>query len=294
MASEPSRAASTSAAPSGCSEPRSAPAARRRTSSSPKSAHARRSVSRGRPAVSVPVLSNATTSTDRALSRAAASWMRIPRPAPRAIPTVSAVGVARPSAHGHAMMRTAIAARSAGPNDGAGPNASHATNVTSAIPSTIGTNTDAMRSTSRWIGGFEDCASSTRRTIDASSVSRPTFVARTRSAPVRFSVPPVTSSPALLSTGTDSPVTIDSSTADDPAITRPSDATVSPGRTTMTSPATRSAIGMSSSSPPARRTRAVFAPSARSARMASPVRARARASRNRPTRMSAMIPVAVS
>ena len=144
------------------------------------------------------------------------------------------------------------------------------------------------------MGAFEPCASSTMRTICARSVSAPTRVTRNRKAPLRFSVPPVTSSPARFSTGSDSPVTIDSSTPDDPATMSPSVATVSPGRTTTTSPTTSVSIGTSSSAPPLRRTRALFAPSAASERTASEVWARARASRYRPTRMSATIAVAVS
>src|SRR2546425_1250941 len=44
--------------------------------------------------------------------------------------------------------------------------------------------------------------------------SEPTFSARQRSAPVWFTEPPITGSPTFFSTGIDSPVTIDSSTAD--------------------------------------------------------------------------------
>ena len=52
--------------------------------------------------------------------------------------------------------------------------------------------------------------------IWASIVSAPTFSARTRSDPVALMVAPMTVSPARLVTGIGSPVTIDSSTADDP------------------------------------------------------------------------------
>ena len=52
--------------------------------------------------------------------------------------------------------------------------------------------------------------------IWASMVSAPTFSARTRSDPVVLTVAPITVSPARLVAGIGSPVTIDSSTADDP------------------------------------------------------------------------------
>src|SRR3989304_88039 len=53
--------------------------------------------------------------------------MRMPRDAPRPVPTMIAVGVASPSAHGHAMMRTAMNAVIAYVSDGWGPGAGPAT-----------------------------------------------------------------------------------------------------------------------------------------------------------------------
>jgi len=51
-----------------------------------------------------------------------------------------AVGVARPSAHGHAMISTAIAALTAKLNRAvSGPGTSQTTKVTAAIPMTAGT-----------------------------------------------------------------------------------------------------------------------------------------------------------
>ena len=215
----------------------------------------------------------------RAASSACALLIRMPRDAPRPVPTMIAVGVARPSAHGHAMMRTATNALSAYPSRGSGPRRSQARPLANAIANTTGTKIEAIRSTRRWIGAFEPCASSTSRTICATRVSPPTRVTRKRKVPVPFCVPPVTSSPAAFSTGMDSPVIIASSTADEPARMRPSAATISPGRTITTSPTARRSIGTSSSTPPGRRTRALFAPRAASARTSSAVRARARASR---------------
>jgi hypothetical protein len=92
----------------------------------------------------------------------------------------------------------------------------------------------------------------------ASAVSLPTLVALNLKLPVLFRVPPITSSPTCFSTGMDSPVIIDSSTALAPAITLPSTAIFSPGRTTTTSSTTTSSTGILRSDP-SRTTRAVLA-----------------------------------
>ena len=62
------------------------------------------------PVVTVPVLSRTIVSTLRVDSKISGPLIRIPIWAPRPVPTSSAVGVARPSAQGQAMMRTATAA----------------------------------------------------------------------------------------------------------------------------------------------------------------------------------------
>ena len=66
-----------------------------------------------RPVVTVPVLSRTTTSTARDDSSAWYSLTNIPLPAPRPDAATSAAGVARPSAHGHAMISTASPALNA-------------------------------------------------------------------------------------------------------------------------------------------------------------------------------------
>ena len=132
---------------------------------------ARMSVTRGRPSVSVPVLSNATTVTACACSRASASLMRMPARAAAPVPTMMAVGVARPSAQGQAITRTATALSSA--SAGLPAMAHQPAKVTSAITSTTGTKMALTWSTSRWIGAFEACAPSTSRTMRASVVSAP-------------------------------------------------------------------------------------------------------------------------
>src|SRR6266566_5513482 len=123
-------------------------------------------------------------------------------------------GVARPSAHGHAMISTAIAETSARVNAGAGPRVNHTAKVTIAIAMTAGTKYPETASATRWIGALDACACRTILMICASRLSAPTFDARTRSDPVVLIVAPITGSPARLVTGIGSPVTIDSSTAD--------------------------------------------------------------------------------
>ena len=150
--------------------------------------------------------------------------------------------------------------------------------VASAIPITIGTKIALTRSTRRCTGAFTACACSTSRAICASAVSLPIAVARTLSTPCWLIVAPATLSPTRLSTGTDSPVRSDSSTAEAPSRTSPSTGTRSPGRTRTTSPTTTSSIATSDSTP-SRTTRASFAPSASNARSALEARPRARASK---------------
>ena len=124
---------------SGCSEERSTEATSRSTSSSVKPSEARTSVSSGAPLVIVPVLSKITVSSLCAVSRASAERMRIPDVAPLPVPTVIDNGVARPRAHGQAMISTETAATSAKMNDGGGPPKVQITNVQIAKVITAGT-----------------------------------------------------------------------------------------------------------------------------------------------------------
>ncbi|OGK95122.1 MAG: hypothetical protein A3J45_06685 [Candidatus Rokubacteria bacterium RIFCSPHIGHO2_02_FULL_69_13] len=251
------------------------------------------SVTTGRPTVRVPVLSSTTVRALCSSSSAPALLMRTPCSAPLPVPTMIAVGVASPMAHGQAITRTATKLVSAKRNAGCGPQSHQTAKVTAAMTSTIGTKTAETRSASRWIGAFEPCASSTRRMIRARTVSLPTRVARKVKLPVRFTVPPMTRDPRRFSTGRLSPVSMDSSTAEAPSVTSPSTAIRSPGRTRMRSPITTSATGTSSSALP-RITRAVLGASAISRRIASDVRPRARASSQRPTTISVISTPAVS
>ena len=79
--------------------------------------------SRGLPSVSVPVLSTTSVVTFSRISSASALRISTPASAPRPVPTMIDIGVARPSAHGHAMISTATAFTSACASRGSGPHA---------------------------------------------------------------------------------------------------------------------------------------------------------------------------
>jgi hypothetical protein len=131
-----SRAALTMAAARGCSLPWSKLAARRSTSSLSKPVAATAFSKIGRPSVSVPVLSTMRVSTLRKVSMAVASRNNTPCVAPRPIATMMDMGVARPSAHGHAMISTETALSSPYTQLGSGPSKPQPRNVRSAAPTT--------------------------------------------------------------------------------------------------------------------------------------------------------------
>src|SRR3989344_5421170 len=93
----------------------------------------------GFPWVSVPVLSNITVLILCAVSSASASLIRIPCSAPIPVPTIIAVGVAKPIAHGQAMIRTATVFSTANKKEGVGPATYQITKVTIASMMTTGT-----------------------------------------------------------------------------------------------------------------------------------------------------------
>src|SRR5579875_1365719 len=105
-----SRAAATIAAARGCSLARSRLAASVNTVSAAMPGAVSIALIAGLPWVSVPVLSMTIVSTFSKRSSTAASRIRIPARAPRPVPTMIAIGVAMPSAHGQAMIRTETAA----------------------------------------------------------------------------------------------------------------------------------------------------------------------------------------
>ena len=219
------------------------------------------------PVVTVPVLSSTTTSTVLVDSSASGPLIRMPSWAPRPVPTIRAVGVARPSAHGQAMINTATAAANAAVEPAPAP--SQKPRVATEIVMTMGTKTPEIRSASRWAWALPVWASSTSRAIWASWVSDPTRVARTTSRPPALTVAPTTVSPGPTSTGTDSPVSIEASTADEPSSTTPSVAIFSPGRTTKRSPTDSWSVAIDTSRP-SRSTATSFAPSSIKARNAAP------------------------
>ena len=192
------------------------------------------------------------------------------------------------------MISTATALIMAWEKRGSGPTIAHTMKVRIAISTTAGTNQPDTLSASAWIGARERCASATMRTICASMVSWPTRSARISRPPVPLTVAPVTFSPAVFSTGTGSPLIIDSSTLLWPSSTTPSTGIFSPGRTRRTSPTTTSSSATSCSVPSDDTRRAVLGARPSRARMARPVAERARSSSTWPRSTSAVITAAAS
>ena len=176
---------------------------------------------------------------------------------------------------------------------GSGPNIAQAAKAAMATAITSGTNQAETLSARRWIGARERCAVATMSTMRASSVSRPTFSARSTKVPLVLSVPAITLAPGALVTGMDSPVIMDSSTAERPSITSPSTGTFSPGRTRRRSPTFTASSG-TSRSPPSSILRAVAGASFSSARIAPEVRSRADSSSTWPSSTSTVMTAAAS
>ena len=143
----------------------------------------------GRPWVMVPVLSRTTAVTLRAVSSASPSPIRMPSSAALPVPTMTAVGVARPRAQGQAMMRTATAV----------PMASVERSVVGAEDGPAGEGGERGEqqhggdeqaetlSARRCIGALEPCASSTRRDdLGQGACPRRPRWPRTTSVPVRL------------------------------------------------------------------------------------------------------------
>ncbi len=108
-----SSAAAATARAMGCSEECSRAPARRSASVSDTPSARWTAVRVIAPVVTVPVLSRTTVSTRRVVSSTSGPLIRMPNWAPRPVPTMSAVGVASPRAHGQAMISTATAAGNA-------------------------------------------------------------------------------------------------------------------------------------------------------------------------------------
>ncbi|MNX94006.1 hypothetical protein D3C86_1262210 [compost metagenome] len=219
--------------------------------------------------------------------------MSRPCSAPLPVPTMMAMGVARPMAQGQAMTSTATAAVRALAQSPGAPTKNQPTKVARAIPTTMGTKTAETLSTSRWMGALPPWASCTSRMICASAVSAPTRRAVMTKAPVLLRVAPMTGSPSPFCTGRLSPVSIDSSTLEWPLAITPSAGTRSPGRTRSWSPTLICSTGMSDSWPSTTR-RAVLGLRPIRRLMAAEALPLARASRYLPRRIRVMITAAVS
>mmetsp|Transcript_11782 Transcript_11782/g.36632 ORF Transcript_11782/g.36632 Transcript_11782/m.36632 type:complete len:579 (-) Transcript_11782:1022-2758(-) len=241
----------------GCDEPASAAATAAATACWSRRASSERTASalshstlatRNLPIVSVPVLSKSTQSTLGDRSSASPAFTSTPRRAPMPVPTMTAVGVASPRAHGHAttiVARKKEKAKTSGdswsPRHSFGyasdcPSAVHTRKTRMAKVTTTGTKTDAALSATRWIDGLADCARRTMRNMFASIVSSPTRRASTMMPCVRFIVPPTTASPTPRSMGYGSPVTMLSSSAVVPSTTTPSTGTREPTSTLTLAP----------------------------------------------------------
>ena len=212
----------------------------------------------------------------RSRSSASGPRSRTPSCAPRPVAAMKAVGVARPSAQGHATTRTATAAVTAA--EGSAPAPSQNPSTVQATVTIAGTKTPATASASRWMRAFPACASLTSWVIRASCVSAPTAVARTTSSPPALTAPPTTAESGPTSTGTLSPVTRDRSRAELPSVTTPSVATFSPGRTRNSWPTRSAETGTRRPWSPSRNSTSL-APISASARSADPVPRFARSSR---------------
>ena len=247
------------------------------------------------PSVRVPVLSTTRVSIFSNASSASASRISTPARAPRPTPTMIDIGVARPSAHGHAMISTATALTRAWASRGSGPSSAHAANVTAATATTAGTNTAATRSATRWIGARERWASQTSATMCASRVSAPTRSARITKLPVALTV----RAGDLASRGLldrdrlagDHRLVHRRGALHHDAVHRDLLAGAHPQAVARLAPAR---AGRRRSPPSGRTARAVFGARPRSARIALPVRARARSSSTCPSRTSAVITAAAS
>ena len=97
--------------------------------------------------------------------------------APRPVPTITAIGVANPSASGQAITNTVIVSVSAS-STGCPSTKYQTAKVATPIRKAITTSHCEAWSASNCAGALEFCASCTSLTICANAVSAPTLVAR--------------------------------------------------------------------------------------------------------------------
>ena len=108
--------------------------------------------------MSVPVLSTTSTSTFSINSKPSASLINTPSRAPRPIPTIIEIGVAKPKAHGQAIINTETAATKPLAMPRLGLNKVQAMKAHRAERITAGTNQPDTRSASFCIGARERLA----------------------------------------------------------------------------------------------------------------------------------------
>ena len=195
-------------------------------------------------------MSNTTVSSVCVRSSTSPPRIRSPCLAPSDVPTNTAVGVASPSAHGHATTSTdaaiwrprrsgALAPVTAADARTLGkilvPIVDQNANVAALAPMTPYVNFPLTSSANRCTGASLCCAASTMRTIPATWVSSPELTTRTVMAPSQLTVPALTSSPSRLARGMGSPLIAASSTWLTPLTTTPSTGILSPGSTRMVS-----------------------------------------------------------
>ena len=100
----------------------------------------------GLPSVRVPVLSTTSTSTFSINSKPSASLINTPSRAPRPMPTIIEIGVAKPKAQGHAIIKTETAATKPFAMPCVVPNSVQAMKAHIAARMTAGTNQPDTRS----------------------------------------------------------------------------------------------------------------------------------------------------
>lgn len=110
------------------------------------------SVTAGSPFVTVPVLSSTTVSTEWVTSRISPERIRMPCRAPRPVPTMIAVGVARPSAQGQAITSTEV--NTLRTKVKSFPAMAQITAASTAMAMTVGTKIPATLSAVREMGAF--------------------------------------------------------------------------------------------------------------------------------------------
>ena len=110
------------------------------------------SVTAGSPFVTVPVLSSTTVSTEWVTSKISPERIRMPCLAPRPVPTMMAVGVARPKAQGQAMTSTEV--NTLRTKAKSFPAMAQITAASTAMAMTVGTKIPATLSAVREMGAF--------------------------------------------------------------------------------------------------------------------------------------------